>query len=170
MAKSAFDIHLVCGAAGAGKSTYSIRLAQDLYGIRFSIDEWMQRLHNQDKPEAPTFEWHYDRVQRNCFQMRKLAEQLVPIDVPCVIDCGLTNKYERDTFVNWAEEQGYTIQLHFVDVSAKIRWQRVQQRNLEQAETFQFEVTRYMFDFIDSIWQAPDDAEMSSLNGIRITE
>ncbi|MCP5076334.1 MAG: ATP-binding protein [Rhodobacteraceae bacterium] len=170
MTKSAYDIHLVCGATGAGKSAYAIRLAQDLRGIRFSIDEWMQRLHYQDKPEAPTFEWHYDRVQRNCFQMRKMAEQLVPIGVPCIIDCGLINKQERDVFVNWAKEQGFSTQLHFVDVPTDVRWQRVQKRNAEQAETFQFEVTRYMFDFIDSIWQPPDDAEITTLNGIRITD
>jgi hypothetical protein len=60
------------------------------------------------------------------------------------------------------------VALHFVDVPSKPRWQRVQKRNAEQAETFQFEVTRGMFDFIEGLWETPDEAEMAALNGRRI--
>lgn len=95
------NIHLVCGGTGAGKSTYSEELAQSVNGMRFSIDEWMQRLHNADKPDENLFEWFYERVQRNCAQMRDVAERLVELGVPAVFDCGLTNKIERDIFVDW---------------------------------------------------------------------
>ena len=162
------DIHLVCGSTGAGKSTYSAKLAQDISAVRFYIDEWMERLHNPDKPENPGFDWFYPRVQRNYQQMRAVADQLVSIKVPSVFDCGLTNKGERDIFVDWAAAQGYSVQLHFVDVPVETRWERVQQRNAEKAETYQFDVTREMFDFIESIWEAPSDAEMEKLNGKRI--
>lgn len=162
-------IHLVCGATGAGKTTYSAGLAIDLRGVRFSIDEWMQRLHNADKPDELRFEWFFERVQRNCAQMRAVAEQLCEIDVPAVFDCGFTNAAERAVFADWAEEMGYSVQLHFVDVPADIRWERVQQRNREQAETYQFEVTREMFDFIERIWEPPSDAEMARMSGAVIT-
>ena len=66
MTPARFDIHLICGATGAGKSTYAERLATDLGGVRFSIDEWMQALHNANKPDAPSFEWFHERVRRNC--------------------------------------------------------------------------------------------------------
>jgi hypothetical protein len=72
--------------------------------------------------------------------------------------------------VNWAEEQDFSVQLHFRDVPTDIRWQRVQKRNAEQAETLQFEVTRDMFDFIESMWEAPEAEEMTRLNGKRITD
>ena len=166
----AFDVHLVCGQTGAGKSTYSARLASDLGGVRFSIDEWMERLHNADRPAELRFEWFYERVQRNCLQMRKMAEQLVAIEVPAIFDCGFTNGQERAIFSTWAEEQGYSVQLHYVDVDEATRWARVQRRNAEQAETFQFEVTREMFDFIGSIWEAPSDEELARLNGIVVTD
>ncbi len=159
-------IHLICGATGAGKSTYSAGLTTDIRGVRFSIDEWLQRLHNADQPAEMRFEWFYERVQRNCAQMRAVAEQLCEIDVPAVFDCGLTNADERAIFADWAEEMGYSMQLHFVDVPSDIRWTRVQKRNLEQAETFQFEVTRYMFDFIESIWEPPTDEEMVRMSGV----
>jgi len=146
MSERCADIHLVCGATGAGKSTYSEELALSIHGMRFSIDEWMQRLHNSDKPDENLFEWFYERVQRNGAQMRAIAERLVALDVPTIFDCGLTNKLERDIFVNWAEEHGFSVQLHYREVPTEIRWQRVQKRNTEQSETFQFEVTRDMFD------------------------
>ena len=170
MSGAGYDIHLVCGATGAGKSTYSDKLAKSVGGVRFSIDEWMKRLHNMDQPEQMSFDWFYDRVQRNCAQMREVAEQLVALGVPSVFDCGLTNKTERDIFANWARDRGYSVQLHFVDVPLETRWSRVEKRNREQAETFQFHVTRPMFDFIESIWQAPTDEEMSALSGKRITD
>lgn len=162
-------IHLICGATGAGKSTYSAALAQDIGGVRFSIDEWMQQLHNADQPSEMRFEWFFERVQRNCAQMRAVAEQLYEIGVPAVFDCGLTNAEERAIFANWVEEMGYAVQLHFVDVPCDIRWGRVQKRNQEQAETFQFEVTREMFDFIESIWEPPSGAEMARMSGIVIS-
>ncbi len=170
MKRPAFDIHLVCGATGAGKSTYSEALAKSIGGVRFSIDEWMQRLHNQDQPEQMSFDWFYARVQRNCAQMRDVADKLALLGVPTVFDCGLTNKVERNIFVDWARGNGYAVQLHFVDVPADIRWGRVQKRNTEQAETFQFEVTRPMFDFIESLWDAPTEIEMTALSGKRITD
>ncbi len=169
MAESTYDIHLVCGATGAGKSTYAETLAQSVGGVRFSIDEWLQRLHNMDQPAEMSFDWFYERVQRNCAQMRDTAEKLVPLGVPSVFDCGLTNKDERKIFSDWADNHGYAVQLHFVDVPTVTRWQRVLNRNREQAETFQFEVTREMFDFIETIWEAPSLKEMQTYAGKRIT-
>ncbi len=170
MTSPAFDIHLVCGATGAGKSTYSRKLAKSLGGIRFSIDEWMQCLHNMDQPEEISFDWFYERVQRNYNQMRNMADQLTQIGVPSIFDCGLTNSKDRKLFTDWALKKSYSVQLHFVDVPTETRWQRVQKRNTEKAETFQFEVTREMFDFIETIWEAPSSTEMDAFSGKHITD
>ena len=164
-----YDIHRVCGCTGAGNSTYSFQLADELRGVRFAIDEWIERLHNADKPVELRFEWFYERVQRNCLQMRKMAEQIVRLGTPCIFDCGFTNSHEREIFVNWAQEHGFSVQLHYVDVPSDVRWQRVLKRNAEQAETFQFEVTREMFDGINAMWEPPSEEEMHHLNGVRIT-
>jgi predicted kinase len=75
-------------------------------GVRFSIDEWMQRLHNPDQPEELSFNWFYERVQRNCAQMRDVAERLGELGTPAIFDCGLTNKEERDIFADWAAKKG----------------------------------------------------------------
>ncbi len=162
------DIYLICGATGAGKTTYAEALALQVSGLRFSIDEWMERLYNSDKPETGIFEWLSPRVERSWAQMRDIAERLVALNVPAIFDCGLTRKQERDIFADWAAQKGFSVSLHFVDVPSETRWQRVQKRNQEQAETYQFEVTREMFDFIERMWEAPDMIEMNVLNGRRI--
>ena len=163
------QIYLVCGCTGAGKSTYSERLAQDVDGVRFSIDEWMQQLHNADQPDEMSFAWFYERVQRNCSQMRRVAERLVEIGVPTIFDCGLTNSQERAIFADWAQAQGYEYELHFIDVDPETRWKRVEKRNEEQAETYQFDVTRPMFDFIEDLWEAPTSDEINRMNVKTVT-
>jgi predicted kinase len=162
------DIYLICGATGAGKTTHAEALTQKVSGLRFSIDEWMQRLHNPDRPDTDLFAWFYPRVERNWAQMRSVAERLVELGVPAIFDCGLTRKSEREIFASWAAEHGYTVVLHFIDVPPETRWQRVQKRNAEQSETFQFEVTREIFDFMETLWEPPDAREMAALNGVRI--
>ena len=169
MSPTKYDIHLVCGATGAGKSTYAENLAQSLGGLRFSIDEWMQCLHSADQPSEISYDWFYERVLRNWTQIRAVAEKLTPLGIPTIFDCGLTKKEERAIFTKSAANHGFSVQLHFIDVPAKIRWQRVQKRNTERAETFQFEVTREMFDFIETIWEAPSPEEMQTNAGKRIT-
>ncbi len=162
------DIYLICGATGAGKSTHAAALAKTLGGVCFSIDDWMQRLYNADKPETAVFSWLYERVERSWAQMRDTAERLVALGVPVVFDCGLSRKSERDIFAKWALAQGYALALHFVDLPAATRWQRVQQRNKTRPETYRFDVTREMFDFVETMWEAPDAAEMAALNGARV--
>ena len=163
------DIHLVTGVTGAGKSTYSAQLAHDLRGVRFSIDEWMETLHNADKPDELRFEWFYERVQRNCLMMRRMAEQVVGVGRPCVFDCGFTNAQERAIFADWADEMGYSTRLHWIATPVEAAWRRVEHRNREKGETFQFDVTREMFDFILSIWEEPGDEEMARMNGLKVT-
>ena len=163
-------VHMVCGLTGAGKSTYSENLRRDLGGVRFSIDEWNGKLFLMDRNPTSDFEWFYERVQRCCARMRDTAEQIVNADVPVVFDCGFTNRKEREIFYEWAAEQGFGVVLHFLDVSEETRWQRVQQRNTEQGDTFVMDVTRDMFDFMQRLWVAPDDEEMTTYHGQVVTD
>jgi len=47
-------------------------------------------------------------------------------------------------------------------------WRRVTARNEQQGETYRVTVTRPMFDFIETIWQEPDAAELAALDGVRV--
>ena len=159
-------VHMVCGLPGAGKTTYSETLRRDLGAVRFSIDEWNGRLFFPDRHPTSDFNWFYERVQRSCAQMRATAEQVLEAGVPVIFDCGLTDRKEREIFYDWADGLGRAVVLHHLDVDAQTRWGRVERRNVERGATFELEVTRDMFDFMETLWEAPDAAEMASRNGV----
>ena len=162
------NVYMICGLTGAGKSTFAEQLRHDVNGVRMSIDDWMARLYFMDREPTSDFQWFHERVRRSCKQMRDTAEQIIESGTPVILDCGFTNFEEREIFYNWADAMGFTVSLQFLDVPENVRWNRVQNRNTEKGETFALEGKRYMFDFMNRIWQAPTDEEMQDRNGVLI--
>ncbi len=163
-------IHLICGATGAGKTTYATQLAERLGGIRFSIDEWMEALFWADSPRPLDAAWSMNRVDRCYAQIWRVARAVAGRDVPCVLDLGFGRAESRRHFAALARDAGLATQLHFIDATPEQRWCRVEQRNAEKGETYQlgFDVTREMFDFVEGLWEPPDEAEMLACDGVRI--
>jgi predicted kinase len=160
--------HMICGSTGAGKSTYAKRLAADIGGIHFAIDEWMVALFWQDSPDPISFEWAMDRVNRCEVMIAAMAKQAVQRGVPAILDLGFTKAAHRQKFADIATAADIGFMLHFLDVPANVRWERVQGRNAQKGETFSLEVNRDMFDFVEGMWEAPTDAEMTNFNGQRV--
>ena len=69
-------IHLICGGTGAGKTTYAMKLAADIGGARFSIDEWMTNLYWMDSPQPLVAEWSLERVRRCHVQIWETARRI----------------------------------------------------------------------------------------------
>lgn len=164
----AADLILVVGSTGAGKTTYARRLAEELGGVRFSIDEWMTTLFWADSPQPIEFAWTIERVQRCEAQIAAMARQLAARGVPAILDLGFTTKEHRDRFRAFAAQADLGAAVHFIDVPADERWQRVNRRNSERGETYAMQVDRQMFDFMDAMWEPPLEAEWSAGGGCRI--
>jgi predicted kinase len=164
-------IYLICGSTGAGKTTYAIRLSEKVGAVRFSIDEWMAALFWMDSPRPIDSSWAMVRVSRCYTHIWAVALQVAKRGVSCVLDLGFGQHSERLKFAALAIEAGFSVELHFLDVPASERWRRIQARNADKPDTYQlpFDVTREMFDFVESIWNSPTDAEMASLNGIVVS-
>lgn len=160
-------IHLVCGSTGAGKTTFSMKLAEQERAVRLSIDEWMTSLFEADQPQPIEFAWMMERINRCEAVMWQVALEASRRGVGAVIDCGLTRAVHRKKFADLAREAGLPVVLHWLDVSVEERWRRVEQRNAERGETFRLEVTRPMFDFIEGMWEPPTPEEMTELSGVR---
>lgn len=156
---------IVAGSTGAGKTTYARDLATRLGGIRFSIDDWMTNLFWMDSPQPIAFEWTMERITRCEAQILEQVAVLAPLGIPAILDLGFTRTDHRARFADAAAKIGATASLHWVNVSPKERWQRVQQRNLEKGETFAMAVDRAMFDFMEGQWQPPSAEEIRALNG-----
>ena len=55
---------------------------------------------------------------------------------------------------------------HFLDISKETRWELIQQRNTEKGVTFQFNVSKSDFNFMETWFEIPTTSEMD--NGIVI--
>lgn len=152
------DIHFIIGSTGAGKTTYARRLAEDERALPFSIDEWMRESFAPDLTRA-SFADMNERVERARRQIWDVATKARTLGVPSVFDTGLLTRSSRAQAREEAARRGCAVRFHYVAAPAETRWARIAARNEARDGGFAFEVTRPMFDFIETIWQAPDAAE-----------
>jgi predicted kinase len=155
-------IHIVFGPQGAGKSTYSKKLTEEVKGIHLSIDNWMWKLYGDDLPTSMNFKWIMERVERCEKLIWELSKDISDRGRDVILDLGFTKREKRKLFSQLAEEHGKDVQLHYVFAKHSIRRQRVLDRNLEKGETFSFEVTPGMFDFMESEFHSATEHELKN--------
>ena len=158
---TATTVHLVFGPQGAGKTSYARTIAESHCAVRFSIDEWMIELFGPDLPKTMSMSWVTARVRRCEGRIWTTASQIARLGVSVVLDVGLMHVSDRKRFTALAREAGLGCQLHFVDAPYSVRRSRVLARNSERGETFAFEVTPQVFDFMDKQFESPTDTELA---------
>jgi predicted kinase len=161
-------IHLIVGNTGSGKTTYSTELKRKNNGILFSIDTWNKTLFLTDKKPTDGLEWFLERIDRAEEIIMELVRQLENSKTDSILDLGLSKFEHREKFRRFAESNGYELKIHFLDISKETRLQRVMKRNAEKGETFEFEVSKENFDFMESWFEKPSAKEMK--DGITISE
>lgn len=166
---NAATLHIITGSTGAGKSTYSDALCARDGAMRFSIDEWMGKLFWMDSPQPIRYEWTIERINRCEAMIFTVVRDLARLGISGVLDLGFTNADHRAKFVDLAKAEALPVQLHWIDVPADVRWQRVLERNAQRGKTFVMEVDRDMFDFMENIWEPPTPDEMAAANGVHAT-
>ena len=152
-------VHLIAGPQGAGKSTYARRLADETGGVRFSIDEWMHQLYGPDLPTPLDIGWIMERVRRCEQRIWTTASEYATTGGDVVLDLGFTTVANRTEFADRARAAALPVRLHLVDAPHDIRTARVLARNADRGDTFAFEVTPEMFDFMESRFERPTAAE-----------
>ena len=161
-------IHLIIGNTGSGKTTYSNQLKQKNNGIIFSIDKWNNTLFLADKKPNDGLEWFLERIDRAESIIMDLIEQLENAKTDSILDLGFSKLEHREKFRMFAMDKGFKFKTHFLDISKETRLKRVIKRNNEKGETFEFEVTKENFEFMENWFEKPSDTEMT--NEILITE
>ncbi len=152
-------VHIVFGQQGAGKTTYSRKLADEEQGTRFSIDDWMGELYGPDLPKPMSFPWIMERVQRCERRIWAVASDVAQRGGSVILDLGFMKVDDRSRFVALAQAKNLPVRTHFVTAPLEVRRDRVLARNLRKGDTFSFEVTPDMFDFMETQFQAPTDKE-----------
>ncbi len=153
-------IHLIVGNTGSGKTTYSTDLKRETDGIIFSIDRWNNTLFLPDKKPNDGLEWFLERIDRAEKIIMNLVQQLEKSKTDSILDLGLSKFEHREKFRKFADLNGYEIKIHFLDISKDIRLQRVMKRNDEKGATFEFEVSKENFEFMENWFERPSDKEI----------
>lgn len=147
--------HIICGATGAGKTTYSLALAQKKQAQLFSIDDWMARLFWMDAPDPVTYQWALERVGRCQSQILEVCYPILARGGEVVLDLGFFKEAQRDMVRKALQAKGAEVCLHLLDVDVDTRCggikSLVEDRNARQGEAFRLEVTRGMFDFSERV-------------------
>jgi len=163
-------VHFIAGSTGAGKTTYALKLCEEIGGVRFSIDEWMAALYWMDSPQPLAPDWTMERLARCYAQIWNVTAQTARRGVPCVLDLGFSQRTAREEFAALASSAAFDVHLHVLNAPAEERWRRVEGRNAERGQTYQlqFDVTRDMFDFVELMWEPPGEAEMRAYDAVTL--
>jgi predicted kinase len=153
------EVHLICGAVGAGKTTHARALARARGAPCFSIDDWMATLFSADAPAAPDLEWGLARTARCDAQIWSVTLQLVALGLDVVLDLGFLRRDHRDRFRALAAAAGVTVKLHLVEADVTTRRERVRARNRLRTETFSVEVSDEVFDWAEGWYEPPGPDE-----------
>jgi len=153
-------IHLIVGNTGAGKTTYAHKLKSENKGVIFSVDKWNKTLFLPDKKASDGLAWFLERIDREEEIIMDLVSQLENAGVDSILDLGFSKKEHRQKFVAFANENNLKIKIHFLDVDSDTRLDRVMKRNQEQGATYEFEVSKENFDFMEQWFEIPDEKEM----------
>jgi predicted kinase len=149
-------VHLICGPVGAGKTTFSLALAEERRALRLSIDEWMLRLFGEHMAR----ELLHQRIEACLDLMYGVAERLVALGTEVVIDCGYWRLEHRE-----AARQRLASTPHrfcYLEVPPELRWQRLELRNAARLPST-YEITREMFEFFESCFEPPAPPELFEL-------
>ena len=161
---------LVTGRTGAGKTTYSLALENEIRAVRFSIDPWMQTLFGPDVDmNNPDYEWMIERVHRCYTQIWDIASRVLQLGGNVILDLGFTEMSQRRQFIDQASAIGVTAEVHYLKRDLATRRQWVSKRNREKdPQVFAFEVTSQMIEFMEPRFEEPTAAEL--LSGLQLND
>lgn len=121
----------------------------------------MQMLFAPDQPTALDMAWVVERLARSRQHIWVLSEEILARGQDVVLELGLLRSTDRHQMVEKVQQAGHAVRLYFADAPLAVRKQRVAQRNVQQGQTYSFQITPPMFDFIETLFEAPSRWELA---------
>lgn len=153
-------LNVIFGPSGAGKTTYANAFARRERAVAFILDEWMGRLFGPDMPMPVEYDWAIERVHRCEAQIWSCAAATIAAGTSVILDIGLLRRSDRERIRQIADAVDLPLQFHYVTAPREIRRARVSARNVVQGETFAIHVSPEHFEFIEGVFETPDEAEL----------
>lgn len=123
-------LHLLYGLSGSGKSTLARTLTAESPAVRFTLDEWMLRLH----PELTLEEADYGRRAAEVRELIwSIAEQVLRSGVDAVLDWNSWSRDRRAWAVSRARRVGAEVVMHKLTTPLEESTRRAERRRAEGA-------------------------------------
>lgn len=155
-------LHMLCGKAGAGKSTLSARLAAEPATVLLSQDHWTATLWPGELRTVDDYLRHAVRLNA---AMEPHLTELLRAGVSVVLDWPANTVKSRAWMRGIADQAGAGAKLHWLDLSDEAAWTRCRARNAEGQHPYR--MTRAQFDEITSYFEPPTEAEGIEMEAYR---
>jgi predicted kinase len=139
---------IVCGLPGSGKTTLATELESKLCAVRFSPDEWMDALSVDIYDEEM-------RAKIEALQW-KFAQELLTLGLTVIIEWGTWGRSERDALRLGGRALGAAVELHYVQATEDVLFERIQRRRAENPPIERATLAAWF-----EMFQAPTSEEIS---------
>ena len=139
--------YLICGFLGAGKTTYSKKLAKEKNAIHLNADEWCMKLFTKDE---------YEKNWEDCFlktmeYLWQKADEYSNLQKSVIFDIGFWTKQSRTEAITKATKLGFRPIIYYIYAPDNILKERISKRQGAIAENNikHFNETKKLFETPD---------------------
>jgi predicted kinase len=158
------QLYLICGMAGAGKTTLAKSLEEELSAVRLCPDEWIAAV--LAKPDDRS---EMDRIREPIEKLQwQHAKKMLNLGIDVVLENGFWKKDERMEYRHSAKELGFRVFLHYLDVPENELVKRIVKRNENLAcGTFRVEPDEIKL-WLSSWFDPPHERELKLYDGYKV--
>lgn len=157
--KSKGTLIFFCGKMGAGKSTMSQKLSEELNAILLSEDDWLSTLYPQ---EIQSFDDYLKYSNRLKPLLKNYIGRILSSGISVVMDFPANTKNQRAWFKDIILTESVSHRLIYLDVNDQICLKQIAQRRESNPERSQFD-TEKVFRHVTSFFQPPSEHEGFSI-------
>lgn len=148
----------ICGKIGCGKTYYANRLKEQEHAVILSTDEVTYDLTNNQQGDG------YDEfaIRVNLY-LRKKAVEIVNAGCTVILDWGFWTKENRKEIKRYGENNGVSVEMHYIDIDDKTWYENIEKRNNEVISGnggSSFYVNEGLLNKVSSLFEIPEKEEI----------
>lgn len=144
-----------CGKMGAGKSTYSKNLANEISAVFLSEDDWLSAIYPE---EIKNFDDYIKYSSRLKPLLKEHVRRILNSGVSVVMDFPGNTKKQRAWFKEIFSEGNFPHKLIYLKADDQLCLNRLEKRRKSSPERTRFD-TEEVFHQVTGYFQAPTDGE-----------